>query len=281
MAVVDDLSSGRLENLSPAASFHRLDICDSAMEQVLAREKPHLVCHHAAQVDLPTSLRQPEVDLRTNVVGLVRLASACLNHGVEMFVFASSGGAIYGEPDRNPVSEFAPARPLSPNDINKLAGELYLLYLEAVHKLPVRILRYANVYGPRQVPHGEAAVVAVFAEAMLEGRRPRIFGDGSQQRDFVYVGDVVRAVLRAPEAPNSDPLNIGTGTLTSVNDLYQAMADVTGFREPPIHAGPRPGEVHAISLDVSRARERLGWRPEIGLMEGLRLTVAHAAGKLA
>ncbi|GAG48681.1 unnamed protein product, partial [marine sediment metagenome] len=151
-------------------------------------------------------------------------------------------------------------------------------YFEGAHGLKVRILRYANVYGPRQDPHGEAGVVTIFANAMLRGERPRIFGDGTQQRDFVYVGDVVRACLAAPEAPSSDPMNIGTGSLTSVNELYRALADITGFAEPPIYGAARPGEVHSISLDPALAREHLGWRPETELAAGLQLTVDYFGG---
>ena len=278
VAVIDNLSSGRRENLNSAARFYELDIVDPALDEVIGRERPQIVSHHAAQIDVRTSVSDPERDIRDNIVGLVRLASACLRHGVELFIFASTGGAIYGEPDRNPVPESTPAKPLSPYGIDKRAGELYLQYFEAVHGLKSRILRYANVYGPRQDPHGEAGVVAIFASAMLRGERPRIFGDGTQQRDFVYVGDVVRACLAAPQAASADPINIGTGKLTSVNDLYKALAGSTGFTEPPVYAPERPGEVHSISLDPSLARRCLNWEPEVDLTAGLQLTVDYFRG---
>ncbi len=275
VSVIDNLSSGRRGNLNPAVRFYQLDVGDPAVEEILAREKPQLVNHHAAQIDVRVSVGDPERDIRDNIVGLVRLASACVRHDVNMFIFASTGGAIYGEPGRNPVPETAPVKPLSPYGIDKRAGELYLRYFEAVHSLNVRILRYANVYGPRQDPHGEAGVVAIFASAMLRGEQPRIFGDGTQQRDFVYVGDVVRASLAAPEAASSDPVNIGTGRLTSVNELYRALADITGFAEPPIYEAARPGEVHSISLDPSLARERFNWASQTDLGTGLGITVEH------
>jgi UDP-glucose 4-epimerase len=275
VAIIDDLSSGRRENLNPSARFYEMDIGDPGIEAVLAEERPQIVSHLAAQIDVRTSVSDPEADIRTNVVGLVRLASACARHGVEVIVFSSTGGAIYGEPEHNPASETAPARPLSPYGIDKRAGELYLQYFQAVHGIQARILRYANVYGPRQDPHGEAGVVAIFAGAMLDGRRPRVFGDGSQQRDFVYVGDVVRAALLAAETSCSEPINIGTGELTSVNELYRAIAEAVGFDEPPVYDAARPGEVQSISLDPSLARDRLRWTPETGLAAGIRRTVDY------
>jgi len=194
---------------------------------------------------------------------------------VKTFVFASTGGAVYGEPECNPVPESAPLKPLSPYGVNKLTGELYVKYFDANYGLAGRILRYANVYGPRQNAWAEAGVVAVFTHAMLRGRRPHIFGDGTQQRDFVYVGDVVRACLAAPQGPDSDPVNIGTGDLTSVNTLYRELSRATGFSEPPVYELPRPGDVHSISLDSSLALERLGWRAETDISAGLRQTVEY------
>ncbi len=275
VAVIDNLSSGRRENVNPAARFYQADIGDPAVDEILARERPQLVNHHAAQIDVRRSVADPEQDIQSNITGLVRLISSCVEHRAESFVFASTGGAIYGEPESNPVAESAPVRPLSPYGIDKHTGELYLRYFEATRGLKVRILRYANVYGPRQDPHGEAGVVAIFINAMLDHHRPQIFGDGTQQRDFVYVGDVVRASLAAPNAPNSDPINIGTGVLTSINELYHALCDATGFREPPIYQDSRRGEVLSIALDRAHAYERLGWSPQMGLSEGLQHTVDH------
>jgi UDP-glucose 4-epimerase len=272
VAVIDNLRSGRRENLNPAARFYELDICDPAIDEVLARERPQVVSHHAARISVPDSMKNPEDDIRDNVVGLIRLVSSCVHHGVETVIFASTA-ALYGHPDSSPVAETAPTRPMSPYGINKLSGEYYLRYFEATQGLKVRILRYANVYGPRQDPHGEAGVVAIFTNAMLRGERPRIFGDGSQQRDFVYVGDVARACLAAPGAHSSEPINTGTGVLTSVSELYQLLAEASGFDQPPIYAPARTDEVHSISLDPTRARERLNWTPQTDLRSGLRLTV--------
>ncbi len=278
VAVIDDLSSGRVENVNPAARFHHIDIGDPGVDEILARERPELVNHHAAQIEVRTSITEPEKDIKHNIVGLVRLVTACVRHSVGMFVFASTGGAIYGEPERNPVPESAALRPLSPYGVDKAAGELYLKYFEATQGVPVRILRYANVYGPRQNAKAEAGVVAIFTNAMLAHHRPQIFGDGTQQRDFVYVGDVVRAGLAAPNAPNSEPINIGTGTLTSVNTLYQELSRATGFGDPPIYELRRAGDVHSISLDASLACERLGWRAETALAAGLQRTVGYFRG---
>jgi UDP-glucose 4-epimerase len=275
VAIVDDLSSGRRENLNPSARFYEMDIGDPGIESVLAEERPQIVSHLAAQIDVRTSVSDPEADIRTNVVGLVRLAAACARNGVEVIVFSSTGGAIYGEPERNPVPETASVLPLSPYGIDKRAGELYLQYFQAVHGIQTRILRYANVYGPRQDPHGEAGVVAIFAGAMLAGRQPRIFGDGSQQRDFVYVGDIVRSALLAAENSCSEPINIGTGRLTSIDELYRAMAEVVGFDQPPVYEAARPGEVQSIALDPSLARDSLKWVPEIDLATGIRQTVDY------
>lgn len=275
VSVVDDLSRGRRENLPPEARFHHLDICAPALEEVIAQERPQIVSHHAAQVDVRASVDDPEADIRANVVGLVRVAEAAVKHGVKLLIFASTGGAIYGNPTTNPVPESAPVRPLSPYGVDKRAGELYLQYFEQVHGLGVRVLRYANVYGPRQDPFGEAGVVAIFAHAMLRGERPRIFGSGAQARDFVYVTDVARACLKAPSAGGSAPMNIGTGRLTTVMDLYQALARATGYLEPPMHVEPRPGEVDRIALDATLADTQMSWRPEVDLATGIEKTVEH------
>jgi UDP-glucose 4-epimerase len=275
VAVIDDLSSGRRENLNPAARFYQLGIQDPGVDEVLARERPEIVSHHAAQAEVRASITDPEGDIQRNIIGLVRFSAACARHHVGTFVFASTGGAIYGEPERNPIPEDAPLRPLSPYGVDKAAGELYLGYFHAVHGLKVRVLRYGNAFGPRQNPRGEAGVIAIFLEAMLGGERPRIFGDGTQHRDFVYIDDVVRAALAAPGAPDASPINIGTGKLTSINSLYQILARATGFREPPCYEPACAGEVHSISLDITRARERLQWRPEVDLVTGVQQTVEY------
>jgi UDP-glucose 4-epimerase len=272
VTVIDNLSTGKREHLNPAARFYELDVGDPRIHEIMADVQPQIVSHHAAQIDVQTSIADPEADIRDNIIALVRLASACVRHGVDSLVFASTA-AVYGRPDSSPVPESAPARPQSPYGIDKYAGEFYLRYYETTHGLKARVLRYANVYGPRQDPHGEAGVVAIFANAMLRGEQPRIFGDGTQQRDFVYVADVVRACLAAPGAPSSDPINVGTGDLTSVNDLFRALATITGFPEPPAYAPPRSGEVHSIALDPALAKACLGWAAETDLTAGLRMTV--------
>jgi UDP-glucose 4-epimerase len=273
VVVVDNLSTGRAENVPTTAAFYPLDVRAPQLAEVFERERPEVVNHHAAQASVAASVADPRTDADVNVVGTVHLLTLCARFGVRRVVFASTGGAIYGDPHRLPVAEDHPCTPLSPYGTSKLAAEAYVRLFGQMG-MSWAILRYGNVYGPRQDPSGEAGVVAIFARAMLDGRTPTIFGDGEQTRDFVYVDDVARANLLATEAEGSDVVNIGTGTETSVAELFRALAALTGFCGRPRFGPPRAGDVRRIALDSSRAARWLGWAPQVPLMEGLRRTVA-------
>lgn len=273
VVVVDDLSTGRKGNVNPKARFYELDLNDPGLEDVFAQEHPEVVNHHAAQAAVPRSVEDPLYDARVNVLGMIHLLQCCVRYRVRKVIYASTGGALYGDPKTIPVPEDHPVWPKSPYGVSKYAGELYLHAFQAVHGLPYVILRYANVYGPRQDPYGEAGVVAIFAQRMLSGKQPVIYGDGTQTRDFVYVSDVAQANLLALEGGASLVANIGTGQETSVNEIFRLLARCTGFTDEPQYAPARPGEVYRIALDPRRAEQELGWRPQVPLEEGLRRTV--------
>jgi UDP-glucose 4-epimerase len=288
VVVVDDLSSGKEENLNPKAQFYKMDLCDPRLGEVFAREKIEWVDHHAAQIDVRKSVADPGEDARVNLLGLLNLLENCLRHRVKGVIFASSGGVVYGEPDHLPVAETQPKRPLSPYGVSKLCSEYYLYYYHRVHGLPYIALRYGNVFGPRQDPHGEAGVVAIFTGKMLRGEAPTIFGDGEQLRDYIFVEDVVRANLLAlgyleeegsksacgtPNSIDDRAFNIGTGVGTSVNELFSQLAGIIGFRGRANYGPERAGELRRIFLDASKAREELSWRPLVSLPEGLKRTV--------
>ena len=275
VAVIDDLSSGSRENINPAAAFHQLDILDPCLEEAFAAHRPQVVNHHAAQIDVRKAVADPARDIAVNIVGTVRVLERCAAHDVERVIFASTGGAIYGEPQYLPADENHPVQPLSPYGLDKFAAEHYLRIFHEQGGPTYVILRYANVYGPRQDPHGEAGVVAIFANAMLRGEAPTIFGDGEQTRDFVYVGDVVRANLLALEATHTGSFNIGTGEPTSVNRIYRSLAEAIGFDQPARYAPARPGEARNIHLDCALARLHLGWSAQVTLEDGLARTVEH------
>jgi UDP-glucose 4-epimerase len=272
--ILDNLSTGRRDQVPEGATFVEADVTGPDFAAVVKDYRPELIDHHAAHADVVESVLDPASDARTNVVGTVRMIKAAVDAGVGKMIFISSGGAIYGEPDYLPVDEAHPTRPLSPYAAAKAAGEIYMETLSRIHGIDYTILRYANVYGPRQHPYTEEGqVVALFARFMLEGRRPKIFGDGEQARDFVYVSDVVDANMRAIDRGSRETLNIGTGNLVTVNQLYAQLQALTGYSEPAEYAPARPGEVYLQSLDASRAREKLGWTPRMPMDEGLRATV--------
>ncbi|MDR7417616.1 MAG: NAD-dependent epimerase/dehydratase family protein [Armatimonadota bacterium] len=277
VAVVDSLVGGRREFVPTAARFYQMDVRSPALREVFARERPHLVNHHAAQASVSVSVRDPILDADVNVLGTVRLAHLAVEFGVEHMLFASTGGALYGEPSRLPADESTPILPLSPYGCSKAVAEMYLSLFHRTQGLRVGCLRYANVYGPRQDPHGEAGVVAIFARALLDGRPATIFGDGEQTRDFVFVDDVVRANLLAADARLEGAVNIGTASGASVNVVYRALARLTRSHAEPIYGPPRPGDVRHISLAAEAARERLGWAPATSLDDGLAATVAWFA----
>lgn len=270
--VLDDLSSGIVENIPDKAAFIKGDIRDrDTVDGVLADYKPDIVNHHAAQIDVRKSVEDPAYDAGINIIGTLNLLESSVKNGVNRFIFASTGGAIYGEPDVIPADEKTPPMPISPYGTAKYAVEKYLEYYRYIYSLDYVALRYANVYGPRQNPHGEAGVIAIFSSRILEGRSCLIFGDGDQTRDYVYAGDVARSNVLALGAP-SGSYNIGTEVETSVNGLVEELGQASGIKFGVEYAQARPGEVQKISLDVKFAGEVLGWKPETPLKEGIRNT---------
>jgi UDP-glucose 4-epimerase len=288
---VDNLSSGGLANLSSARSstvgrfqFQRLDITSTALPEYIARTKPELIFHLAAQVDVRRSVKDPIDDAMINIVGTLNLLRAAADVGARKVVFASSGGCIYGDPvpDRLPVSEdqiFDPDTvPTSPYGVSKKAVLDYFRYFRAIRELDYTALALSNVYGPRQEPATqvglEGQVVAIFIKRMLSRRPCTIYGDGSQTRDFLYVGDVVSAFLAARDRAGGELINIGSGTEVSIAQLHEKLSALTSNRYDPVYSAPRTGEVDRIVLDASRASEVLGWRPVVALEEGLKHTLA-------
>ncbi|MFL5926245.1 MAG: NAD-dependent epimerase/dehydratase family protein [Gaiellaceae bacterium] len=263
--VLDDLSSGRRENVAAAAVFHEGDIRDP--DAALAAARPEIVFHLAAQASVIVSVQRPADDADINVLGTVRMLEAAREHGARL-VFASTGGAIYGDVPR-PVAEDHPRAPVSPYGTAKLAGEEYVLTWNRLHGTQHVIVRYGNVYGPRQDPHGEAGVVAIFLQKVARGEVPTIFGDGSQVRDYVYVRDVARATLAAVDA-DPDVFNIASGSGSSLLDLVAKMREAVGQPFPVEHGPGRLGELQHIELDVTHAAQKLGWQPETPLEDGLR-----------
>ena len=267
-----DIVTGR-DRTPAGVRCHRVDVASAALDAVFEAERPDVVSHHAAQANVRRSLADPVTDAATNVLGTLRVLDLAVRHGVRQVVFASTAGALYGEPAAVPVREDAPILPTSPYGLHKYLGEQYMAYYRRMHGLNVTVLRYGNVYGPGQDPATEAGVVAIFIEAMLRGRRPVIFGDGAQVRDFVYVGDVADANLRVLGRALSEPLHVGSGAGTSVNEIEARLRALTGAAGAPEHGPAIPGEVYRIYLDVSRIRTALGWQARVGLEEGLRRTV--------
>jgi UDP-glucose 4-epimerase len=281
VVVVDDLSTGRRENLEPAlaagATLVEADIRDrAALEELAGRERPEAVFHLAAQIDVRKSIADPAFDASINVGGTANVLEAARVAGTRRIVFSSTGGAIYGEGDGQqlPLREDAPLAPEAPYGQSKFAGEGYLALYERLYGLSTMPLRLGNVYGPRQDPLGEAGVIAIFCGCLREGRRPTVFGNGKQTRDYIYVGDVVAAMLAAAESEATGPVNIGTGTETDVLELVRALGELGGGKSfEPEMAPPRTGEVQRISIDPARAERELGWKPQMGLAEGLRVTL--------
>ena len=271
--VVDDLSTGRRENLNPRARFHQLDITDPAVLDLVRDARPAVLNLHAAQMDVRRSVADPLFDARVNILGTVNLLEGARRANVRRVLFVSSGGAVYGEQEAFPAPESHPTNPVSPYGVSKRAGELYAFFYQAEYQLPFVALRYANVYGPRQDPHGEAGVVAIFSGRMLRAEPVTVNGDGKQTRDYVYVGDVARANLLALESTATGPFNIGTGVETDVNALARLLLEATGGRSQVRHGPAKPGEQRRSVVDCRRAAEVLGWRPEVSLADGLGRTV--------
>lgn len=282
--VVDNLTSGKAQNVHPDARFFKMDITDPAVEDLILRERPEVINHHAAQISVPFSVEDPHEDARVNVLGTLRLLQAAVRAGVRKIIFASTGGAIYGEVDE-PAEESRPPSPLSPYALSKLTGEMYIRWFGQTHGLAFTVLRYANVYGPRQVPHGEAGVVAIFLEKLLAGEIPVMYAypetpDG-MIRDYVFVGDVVEANLLALHRGDGEVLNIATGRPTTTGELYRLLVDLLreagvslpAGAEQPRRGPARPGDLKRSLLSPRRAQEVLGWAPRTTLREGLKKTL--------
>jgi UDP-glucose 4-epimerase len=281
VVVVDDLSSGVRENLNPKAEFYQIDIRSKEIQQVFQRHSFHVVNHHAAQMDVRRSVADPQFDASVNVVGGLNIFEAARASGVRKIIFSSTGGAIYGEQDYFPADEEHPVRPLSPYGITKFVTEKYLSYYKEVHGIEHVILRYANIYGPRQNPHGEAGVVAIFAKKMLRGEKPIINGDGKQTRDYTYVGDVVKANLLALRYTGSNVFNIGTGIETDVTQLFQILRGLLNPTCPEEHGPPKVGEQLRSVITSAKIQRELGWIPSIGVAEGLKMTAEFFKGRFA
>jgi UDP-glucose 4-epimerase len=273
VVVVDDLSTGKRENLNPKAKFHQVDVQDPRVIELIRDERPAVVNLHAAQMDVRRSVADPVFDARTNIIGLIQCLEGARKANVRRVIFVSSGGAAYGEQEAFPAPETHPTNPVSPYGVSKRAGELYAFFYQAEYQLPFFALRYANVYGPRQDPHGEAGVVAIFAGKMLCGEPITINGDGKQTRDYVFVGDVVQANLAALERDPCGAVNVGTGVETDVNRLAELMLQASGSTSQVKHGPAKQGEQRRSVIDCTKAAERLGWRPTVPLAEGLRRTV--------
>lgn len=276
VVILDDLSTGRASNLNPAARFYQLDIRSPQVAEVFADERPDFVNHHAAQMDVRRSVADPLFDADVNIRGSINLIECARNFNVQRFVYISTGGAVYGEPEYLPCDEAHPIQPICPYGASKHTVEHYLFMYNFNYGLNYTVLRYPNVYGPRQDPHGEAGVVAIFSGQMLAGETVRINGDGRQERDFVYVGDCARANLLAITQPTGSGIyNLGYGRGTSVNEIYTQLKEITGYPLEAEHGPAKVGETSRIFLDASKANRELGWAPTVDLKEGLTNTVAY------
>ena len=280
---VDDLSSGKLANLAAARaankerrgafSFVRMSVTDAEFAGAVEKARAEVVCHLAAQIDVRKSVADPARDAAINVIGTINVLSAAAAHGVRKVVFTSSGGSIYGTQTKLPVSERTKVGPESPYAASKAAGELYLHAFHKMYGLEYTALALANVYGPRQDPHGEAGVVAIFGTALLTGKPTKVFGDGGNTRDYVFVDDVVEAFVKALTAGNSRRFNIGTGAQTTDRQLHSIVAKAVGAADDPEYAPPRVGDARSIALDATAARAGLGWEPWTRIEDGVRATV--------
>jgi UDP-glucose 4-epimerase len=273
VAIVDSLVTGKRENLPAGATFYETDIRDQELHDVFRAEQPEVVIHHAAHIDVTRSVREPGYDASINILGSLNLLESCREHGVRKIVYAGTGGALFGEPSYLPVDEGHPIDPVSPYGVSKHTVEHYLFAYHTNHGLDYTVLRYPNVYGPRQDPHGEAGVVAIFSLQLLTGRQPVIFGDGTKTRDYCYVADIVDANILALNSPVTGVYNLGRGIEVSDLEVFEAVRMAVGSETAPVFAAVRPGEVEHIALDASKAERELGWRWKVGLNEGVAKAV--------
>ena len=274
VAVVDDLSTGLKENVNPKAKFFKADICSYPdLKSIFNEFRPEAVYHLAAQASVVKSVEDPKKDIQVNVIGTINLIRLALESEVKKFIFSSTGGAIYGDGAPRPTPESAKEEPASPYGLDKLLAEKYLDYFKKLGNIQTLILRYANVFGPRQNPHGEAGVIAIFTAKMLRGEPVEVWGDGEQIRDYVYVGDVIRANLEALKFNGSGIYNIGTGVETSVNHLAEMLSRATGSKSEIKHTEPKESEQRASSLNTQKIYQDFGWKPEVDLEGGIKRTI--------
>jgi len=275
VTIVDDLSSGFEKNINPKAKFVKANICDKDLSLLFEEEKFDVVNHHAAQMDVRRSVKDPEFDATTNILGTINLLQNCTKYGVKKFMFASTGGAVYGEQEYFPADEKHPVQPRSPYGISKLAVEKYIHFYSAEYGLKYSILRYANIYGPRQNPFGEAGVVAIFSTKLLKDDQPIINGDGKQTRDYVFVGDIVKTNLLALTDESNDIYNVGTEIETDVNQLFNYINSITGASKEEKHGPAAAGEQMRSVITSNKLFNKFGWRPEIKIEDGLKATVEY------
>lgn len=281
VVIIDNLSSGKEENINPNAKFIKADINDSNILDIFQREKFDIINHHAAQMDVRVSVNDPKFDATTNILGGLNLYEAAKESGVKKIIFASSGGTVYGEQDYFPADEEHQLRPCSPYGISKLSNEKYLYYYKEVYDIDYVALRYANVYGPRQNPHGEAGVVAIFTKKMLENQKPIINGDGKNSRDYVYVEDVVDANVLALNSEVSGAYNVGTEIETDVNQIFSTLNDLTGSNCLEIHGEAKQGEQKRSVISYQKFWNLHGWKPKTDFNKGMAETVAFFKNKMS
>ncbi|HEX9756983.1 MAG TPA: NAD-dependent epimerase/dehydratase family protein [Nitrospiria bacterium] len=273
VSIVDNLSTGKKKNLNRAAKFYKMDVVSPKLEKVFKRERPEVVSHHAAQMDVRRSVADPLFDAHVNILGFLNVLENGVKAGTQRIIFASSGGAIYGEQTVIPTTEECSTQPLSPYGVSKLSGEHYLYFYQKNSGLDYTSLRYSNVYGPRQDPFGEAGVVAIFAQKMLKGEQPLINGNGNQTRDYVFVEDVVEANMAVLNNSKNGIFNVGTGIETSVNQLFQIINEITGASVKEQHGPERRGEQKRSVLSFDKLAKDLDWSPRVSLFHGLEKTV--------
>ena len=279
VVIIDDLSSGEMSFVNPKAMFYQLNIHSPDVKRILEKEKISAINHHAAQISVSESVSDPLFDANSNIIGTLQLLQNAVSLKIDKFVFASTGGAMYGKQTVFPANEEHPCHPLSPYGISKLCAEKYINYFRTQHGLNTAVLRYSNVYGPHQNPHGEAGVVAIFCQRLMEGLPPIICGDGEQTRDFISVRDVVQANIIALDSKCEGTFNVGTGTETSVNFLTKELLKVSGITTSAKYSAARKGEPRRSSIDSEKLLKNFGWKPCISLEEGLFETINYFKNK--
>ncbi|HTY13446.1 MAG TPA: NAD-dependent epimerase/dehydratase family protein [Candidatus Omnitrophota bacterium] len=272
--VIDNLTTGKKENLNPKAVFHQADLRDKELDRLVGEIKPDVINHIAAQIDVRKSVTDPIYNAEVNEIGTLNLLQAAVKHKAKKILFSSTGGAIYGEVEKKSgAGEDHPQEPISPYAITKRSVEMYLFAYRALYGLTYTVLRYGNVYGPRQDPLGEAGVIAIFCGKMLNGETPTIFGDGKQLRDYIYVGDIAAANLLALTAGDNSIYNVGTGKGVSVNELFAHLKELFAFKGEATYAPPRTGELFRSVLSAKKIKKELGWKPKVSIKKGLKLTL--------